>query len=904
MKNNETKQHVDRSISIWRNTNSGLSDLNPNPFYKKYNTLNVKQVFEVIKSGGGVHQVDNIKPKIEYIQTHTKQEYEYIKLSLPSFTVSADFEDRRDKKADKIYTQILGFDFDKMSSQQVTQAYDRLKEYPATLLLFKSPSGKGLKVFIKSDCTESEHDQFYRCMALSFKSQFDLDADMQCIDYTRLCFFSYDSDAYLNEESHIAPASEIIRKYKHLVTDSSTSNSEVDSFDYSAVNTENIKSLFDSFINTLQASGVDWIDGQRNKFLLEICKVKKFGISFNECLTELLTFINGRYTNDYNAKSIPEKLAYNWKNYFKEYKPLDSGPVDQNQSQLKISHYLTEQKDLIKSNLLDKRILFIDAPTGSGKTTLVKALASELNLKTDIIMPTTALVEQQADISGITGRRALTVDMVKADVLACCYNSINKIQDRQSKLLVIDEAHSLVSDYGYKSNTIQDIQRQLNNYEYIIYLSGSMLPLEGKYSPENLLSFEKVNRFKYQYQLIRLDEKVSNKDYFISGLEAGKLNVFYKNDKTELDKLYTFLTEVRGLKVAYVSSDKKDRLEYTGITKNASLNGYDVLLTTCVIQAGVNINECDREAVITFGSGSTLIDYVQFTARFRKQVPAIKIIHSGKLGQIQLPDNEELKARMDLELKHLEQAREKNKNRDWCFNAANVDKIVNSLDYVFEDVNGEYQKDSYCLLYNNYQTLNDNIRSNVRVLKHYLEQFNFIEVEADSISIDKEDVKEIKQVGRNVRKEKKLKIESIIDSMFKGTHTFNQHLDSTTDELEKKYIFLSQYLSNDEIKKQNLLTSKKDYDIVESRIKYNLVEKEIKAGNQVSNSALVNYQRLKNLEKQIQVNTTYTNKELKDLIVKAGFTTTSKNYISKSLGVLFDYSASSNFLNYTIIRKL
>jgi energy-coupling factor transporter ATP-binding protein EcfA2 len=902
MKRNEKYYH-NRSISIYKNFNQGLSELNPKAFYRKSHTLNIKQIFEVILAGGGVHQIEDIKAKVQYIQSHSKDESKFIKLGLPSFTVSADFEADRKKEAAKVYTQIIGFDFDKLDSQQLTDGFHKLKEYPATYLLFKSPSGNGLKLFIKTDCTEKEHDLFYRCMAVSLKNLFGfLDADMQCVDCTRLCYFSYDAGVYYNEYSELAPAKAIIAKYREQVTVNSTNNSEVDSFNYDAVNTDNIKSVFQSFIQILQAGGVDWIDGQRNKFLLEICKVKKFGITFNECLTELLVYINGRYTNDYTANSIPDTLAYNWQRYFNNYQPLESTPAPQNQ--LSINNYLTEQQELIKSKLAENRILFIDAPTGSGKTTLVKALAKDLKLKTDIIMPTTALVEQQADIAHITGRKALTADMVKADILACCYNSINKIQDRQSKLLVVDEAHSLVSDYGYKSSTIQDIQRHLDSYEYIIYLSGSMLPLEGKYSPDNLLSFEKVNRFKYQYQLVKLDEKVSNKVYFINSIEVGKLNVFYKNDKNELDKLYKYLTDVKGYKVAYISSDLKDKVEYKGIVKDSSLNGYDVLLTTCVIQAGVNINQCDRDVVITFGSGATLIDYVQFTARFRNHAPNIKIIHSGKLGQIHLPDNEDLKDRMNLELKHLQQAREKNKNRGFGFNYVNVDSIVKSLPLVFEDANGEYQKDSYSLLYNNYQVLNRNIKSNVRLLKYYLEKYNFSEIEADIVCIDKAETNKVKQAGRNVRKEKKLKVETIIDSIFKGTHAFRQATDSVITEIETKYVFLSQYLSNDEIKKVNLLTSKKEYDIVESRIKYQIVNKEIKAGNQVSDSALVNYQRLVNLEKQIQISSTYTNKELKDIIVNAGFTVTSNDYINKSLGVLFEFERTKDRTRYIVLSKI
>nr|GFD26420.1 hypothetical protein [Tanacetum cinerariifolium] len=139
--------------------------------------------------------------------------------------------------------------------------------------------------------------------------------------------------------------------------------------------------------------------------------------------------------------------------------------------------HLSEQLDFIYDQLLVNKILYIDAPTGSGKTHLIKLLAQKMNTKVDLLMPTTALAEQQTNLVVATGEKPLSREQQQAQVLATCYESVGKARQRQATVLVIDEAHELATAYSYRSRTIQEIQRHTSAYEYVIYLSGSMFPL-------------------------------------------------------------------------------------------------------------------------------------------------------------------------------------------------------------------------------------------------------------------------------------------------------------------------------------------------------------------------------------------------------------------------------------------
>ncbi|KAA3436724.1 BT4734/BF3469 family protein [Rufibacter hautae] len=900
-KENTNKPYNNRQISIYRNFNHGLCELNKDPFYKKTHSLTIKHIHEVVKLGGDLHGVDDYKKKISHIRVTNKAKHEFIKKGLPSFTVSADFEENRKIGHPMAYTQIMCFDFDNLTTAQTVAFLKKLKKWEYTLLAFRSPSGTGVKLFICVDSYENQHTIVYKCLELYLVGLFGLATDPSCVDYSRLCFFSYDRDAYYNPLASCINTKQLMVRYQGSLGNSGNeSGMDLEIIDYSAVNTGSVSSVFHSLVNQLRENGLDWIDGQRNSFLLEICKLKKWGITLHEAVAETMSFINRRYTSDYNEATIPEKLRYHWQNYYSCY----DIPEPPKAAKLQVQQYLTEHIETIKAELQEKRIIFIDAPTGAGKTTLIKRLAKEMQLKTDILMPTTALVEQQTDITGITGKKALTAAQVEADVLACCYNSIAKVQERGSRLLVIDEAHSLVSDYGFKNKTVQDIQRNLARYDYIIYLSGSMLTLNGYYSPENLLSFEKKSRFNYEYQIVELSQGSTDKEYFISNIDTMKLNVFYQNDKSVLDNLYQYLTK-EGYNVAYISRDKKEEAEYRGIVENSSLKGYDVLLTTCVIQAGVNITDCDKEPVITFGRSADLIDYIQFTARFRSDKPLIKIIHSNRVSKLKLSDISGLKDRIEIEKQMLEKANERNKVRHYGSTYLEADSIVKGYDMVFEDYEGNYITDNFRLLYANYLTLCHNVKSNVRLLKRYLSQYHFTEIGHESVEVDRGKSKQLKKVSRNNSAEIKVRTQKVIDSILSGTHIFNESTDKVTVEIERKYRLLSNYLTSRDIKnKTSLLTSNSLFELNKSRITYILAEKEITAERKVDDNVQVQYERLKNLESLLTDNTTYSGKKLRAMIKSCGLDTIGKSYINNTLGVLYYFDRSRNGQSYTVKGRI
>ena len=72
-----------------------------------------------------------------------------------------------------------------------------------TLLLFRSPCGRGLKWFIAIDLGVCDHKTWFagvRNYLMATYGLTDRQLDKSCSNVSRACFMSYDPDAYINEE--------------------------------------------------------------------------------------------------------------------------------------------------------------------------------------------------------------------------------------------------------------------------------------------------------------------------------------------------------------------------------------------------------------------------------------------------------------------------------------------------------------------------------------------------------------------------------------------------------------------------------------------------------------------------------------------------------------------------------
>lgn len=81
------------------------------------------------------------------------------------------------------------------------QAFDLAVKIPFTYACFTSPSGDGLKIFIKVNTDQETHEQAYKQVQTFYEKEIGIEADPKCKDITRLCFVSNDPNAFLNESA-------------------------------------------------------------------------------------------------------------------------------------------------------------------------------------------------------------------------------------------------------------------------------------------------------------------------------------------------------------------------------------------------------------------------------------------------------------------------------------------------------------------------------------------------------------------------------------------------------------------------------------------------------------------------------------------------------------------------------
>ena len=112
-------------------------------------------------------------------------------------TFSGIFTARNDKSLIK-HSGLLCLDFDNL--QNVENLFNQLlnDEYFDTQLLFRSPSGNGLKWIIPIDTTQTTHGNYFAAVANYISQTYGVTVDKSGKDISRACFLSHDPQAYIN----------------------------------------------------------------------------------------------------------------------------------------------------------------------------------------------------------------------------------------------------------------------------------------------------------------------------------------------------------------------------------------------------------------------------------------------------------------------------------------------------------------------------------------------------------------------------------------------------------------------------------------------------------------------------------------------------------------------------------
>ncbi|ADY54035.1 virulence-associated E family protein [Pseudopedobacter saltans DSM 12145] len=158
------------------------------------------EVLHDIKTGKYINVITYLRKSLA---ENKMEAYVRAKKSLPAFTPSATFKGGRKPDYLTAYNPLLVLDIDKLSKEQLTNAKALAKENPYTFSCFTSPSGNGLKILVKVNSSQENHKEAFLLLQKYYEELLQLPIDKSGKDVTRLCFVSYDTDLYLNEDAEV-----------------------------------------------------------------------------------------------------------------------------------------------------------------------------------------------------------------------------------------------------------------------------------------------------------------------------------------------------------------------------------------------------------------------------------------------------------------------------------------------------------------------------------------------------------------------------------------------------------------------------------------------------------------------------------------------------------------------------
>lgn len=160
----------------------------------------IKDCIEEIRNGSYKMQVEEIRK----INTEKgKEEADKLKKNLMAFTASGTFENHRRINDITAYNQCVILDFDDISADYIEEAKDRATLAPYTLAAFISPRGTGLKIIVQVNTDVAEHGFAFQQVAEYYAQALNEEVDPSGKDCSRLCFMSWDPDAWYNDEAQV-----------------------------------------------------------------------------------------------------------------------------------------------------------------------------------------------------------------------------------------------------------------------------------------------------------------------------------------------------------------------------------------------------------------------------------------------------------------------------------------------------------------------------------------------------------------------------------------------------------------------------------------------------------------------------------------------------------------------------
>jgi late competence protein required for DNA uptake (superfamily II DNA/RNA helicase) len=493
-------------------------------------------------------------------------------------------------------------------------------------LMFKSPSGNGLKVVIATNLNNENFATGAVCFLEQVEKELGVPVDKSCKDKLRACFLSLDENAYINEHYQVYNV-EIVEKPKPVKQRSVSGNAE------GVLLPSGVKKCNNNAEYAYQltlAGGRKFEKGGRHNFVVSYAGFCFFsGVSLNDSIefarNSFLCDGDFDFERDvaYHIQDIYQRNTIQYgeqrvinavnDNYFS----VDNDTITVNKyiTETDESHQFYYEKIVISK---ERRIL-VQAPTGAGKTQAVKltvqrAVDEGYFSKALIIAPNIIIGEQIAQelnkraINQYTKSKDKTIAL-NEDVIIATYNKMEYVVTKliekgipKEKILVIaDEAHSFIEEFRQK--VMDETHNCIKDLGKIIYLTAT--PPDGFFK---LLGIEKV----FKYEVIQQNKKrivIHNSNdkkvlaYQIKKYidnNPGKILPIFLNSGAKIQSIIQYLIKECGLtneQIGVLAADgllEKNRIVDYDVSESINSTGMipankRILFLTSCAEYGVNI---------------------------------------------------------------------------------------------------------------------------------------------------------------------------------------------------------------------------------------------------------------------------------------------------------------------------
>ena len=285
--------------------------------------------------------------------------YEKGKKSLLAFTPSATFIGGRKLEFIKDYTGVLILDIDKLSPEQLKQTSLKANQCEYTFASFISPSGNGLKILVKVNSDKDLHKEAFLKVQAYYETLLNLQIDKSGKDITRLCFYSYDAELYLNEAAiifRVVSKEDLTEYIQPYLTQEEKKVAQQNDIHNSKFIIQNFDVVYQHCIKFTEKK-VQYTSGSRNSFVHQLaCNLNRKAVPLQVALGYILADYN------FDEKEVTQAVnsAYgNLSEYGKSNatKDLSNKTVNEN-GEINITND-DEDEDKPKPTIIDRLETFL-----------------------------------------------------------------------------------------------------------------------------------------------------------------------------------------------------------------------------------------------------------------------------------------------------------------------------------------------------------------------------------------------------------------------------------------------------------------------------------------------------------------------------------------------------------------